>query len=358
MAPIENPAIVLRKVGEIDLEVRPVPFIEEPHYVKIAIKATGICGSDIHYYRTGAIGKYVVKSPMVLGHESSGEVVEIGAAVTRVKVGDRVAIEPGVPSRYSDETKEGRYNLCPCMAFAATPPIDGTLLKYYLSPEDFLVKLPGNVSYEEGAAAEPLSVGVHSNKLAEVKFGSKVVVFGAGPIGLLTGAVARAFGASDVIFVDIFDNKLDRARKFGATQVLNSSKLSKASQVQELANKIKKVLGGVLADVVFECSGVDSCIDASVKTVKVGGTMVQIGMGQNYVSFPIAEVSGKEMKLIGCFRYNFGDYRDAVNLIASGKVNVKAMITHRFKFEDAKKAYDFNIAHPGEVVKTIIFGPE
>lgn len=193
MAPIENPAIVLRKVGEIDLEVRPVPFIEEPHYVKIAIKATGICGSDIHYYRTGAIGKYVVKSPMVLGHESSGEVVEIGAAVTRVKVGDRVAIEPGVPSRYSDETKEGRYNLCPGMAFAATPPIDGTLVKYYLSPEDFLVKLPESVSYEEGACVEPLSVGVHANKLADVRFGNRVVVFGAGRVGLLTGAVARAF---------------------------------------------------------------------------------------------------------------------------------------------------------------------
>lgn len=358
MSQTKNPAIVLKKVGHITLEERPIPVIEDPHYVKIAIKATGICGSDIHYYRTGAIGKYVVESPMILGHESSGEVVEIGSAVTRVKVGDRVAIEPGVPSRYSDETKSGRYNLCPCMAFAATPPIDGTLLKYYLSPEDFLVKLPDNVSYEEGAAAEPLSVGVHSNKLAGVKFGSKVVVFGAGPVGLLTGAVARAFGASEVIFVDIFDIKLQRAKNFGATHILNSSKFSEASQALELSEKIQDLLGGGLADIVFECSGADTCIDAAVKTVKVGGTMVQIGMGKNYVNFPIAEVSGKEMRLIGCFRYCFGDYRDAVDLIASGRVNVKAMITHRFKFEDAKKAYDFNIAHPGEVVKTVIFGPE
>lgn len=109
---------------------------------------------------------------------------------------------------------------------------------------------------------------------------------------------------------------------------------------------------------VFECSGADVCIDAAVKTTKVGGTMVQVGMGKNYTNFPIAEVSGKEMKLIGCFRYSFGDYRDAVNLVATGKVNVKPLITHKFKFEDAAKAYDYNIAHGGEVVKTIIFGPE
>ncbi|CAI4303837.1 AQG_2a_G0006760.mRNA.1.CDS.1 [Saccharomyces cerevisiae] len=357
MSQNSNPAVVLEKVGDIAIEQRPIPTIKDPHYVKLAIKATGICGSDIHYYRSGGIGKYILKAPMVLGHESSGQVVEVGDAVTRVKVGDRVAIEPGVPSRYSDETKEGRYNLCPHMAFAATPPIDGTLVKYYLSPEDFLVKLPEGVSYEEGACVEPLSVGVHSNKLAGVRFGTKVVVFGAGPVGLLTGAVARAFGATDVIFVDVFDNKLQRAKDFGATNTFNSSQFS-TDKAQDLADGVQKLLGGNHADVVFECSGADVCIDAAVKTTKIGGTMVQVGMGKNYTNFPIAEVSGKEMKLIGCFRYSFGDYRDAVNLVATGKVNVKPLITHKFKFEDAAKAYDYNIAHGGEVVKTIIFGPE
>lgn len=352
-----NSAVVLRKVGDIAIEERPIPVINDPHYVKIAIKATGICGSDIHYYRTGSIGKYVVESPMILGHESSGQVVEIGEQVTRVKVGDRVAIEPGVPNRYSDETKEGRYNLCPHMAFAATPPIDGTLVRYYLSPEDFLVKLPDEVSFEEGACVEPLSVGVHSNKLAGVRFGSRVVVFGAGPVGLLTGAVAHAFGASEVIFVDIFQNKLDRSKDFGATHTVNSSNF-RPEEMQKLADHIQQLLGGELADVVFECSGAESCIDAAVKSVKIGGTMVQIGMGKNYVNFPISEVSGKEIKLVGCFRYSFGDYRDAVALVALGKVNVKPLITHRFKFEDAGKAYDFNISHGAEVVKTIIQGPE
>ena len=159
------------------------------------------------------------------------------------------------------------------MAFAATPPIDGTLVKYYLSPEDFLVKLPDSVSYEEGACVEPLSVGVHSNKLAGVCFGTRVVVFGAGPVGLLTGAVARAFGASDVIFVDVFDNKLQRAKDFGATNTFNSSKFS-IDKAQELANEVEKLLGGNHADVVFECSGADVCINAGVKATKVGGCLL------------------------------------------------------------------------------------
>lgn len=352
-----NPAIVLKKVGDIVLENRPEPEITNPYYAKVAVKATGICGSDVHYYRSGGIGKYILNSPMVLGHESSGVVVEVGPKVEKIKVGDRVAIEPGVPDRYSDETKAGKYNLCPHMAFAATPPIDGTLVKYYLSPADFLVKLPDHVSFEEGACIEPLSVGVHSNKLAKVRFGQTVVVFGAGPVGLLTGAVAKAFGASDVVFVDVFDQKLERAKNFGATHVINSTKLPK-NDPQALADEVEKLLGGALADVVFECSGAESCIDAGVKATKNGGTMVQIGMGKNYVNFPIAEVSGKEMTLVGCFRYSYGDYKDAVNLVSTGRVDVKKLITHRFSFEDAAKAYDFNIAHGGEVVKTIIAGPE
>ena len=352
-----NPAVVLRKVGDIGIENRPVPELPNEHYVKVAIKATGICGSDIHYYKSGSIGKYVVNQPMVLGHESSGEVVEVGSAVRSIKVGDRVAIEPGVPDRYSDETKQGRYNLCPDMAFAATPPIDGTLVKYYVSPADFLVKLPDHVSFEEGACIEPLSVGVHANKLAKVHFGSVVVVFGAGPVGLLTGAVAKAFGASEVIYVDVFDNKLERAKGFGATHTINSKSLPRG-EGDAVSAAVSNYLGGALADVVFECSGAEPCINSGVLSTKNGGTMVQIGMGKNYINFPLAEVSGKEMSVIGCFRYSFGDYRDAVRLVATGQVEVKKMITNRFKFEDAAAAYDYNIANGGEVVKTIIAGPE
>ncbi|SCU83502.1 LADA_0C11826g1_1 [Lachancea dasiensis] len=348
-------AVVLLQKGEIKIEDRPIPKIEDPHFVKLHIKKTGICGSDVHYYKTGAIGDFVVKKPMILGHESSGVVVEIGDKVTSVKVGDKVAIEPGIPGRYSDVTKGGRYNLCPEMAFAATPPIDGTLVKYYLAPEDFVVKLPDHVSLEEGALVEPLSVGVHANRLAKVSYNQKVAVFGAGPVGLLTGAVARAFGASEVVFVDVFLNKLELSKSFGGTKFVDSSKFKDEN---DLIAEVEGALGGAQPEVVFDCTGAEVCIRAGVRVCKSGGTYVQVGAGKENVNFPIVALIAKELKVLGCFRYSFGDYRDAVQLVANGHVNVKPLVTHRFKFEEAIQAYDFNVQSGSEVIKTIIDGPE
>ncbi|CEP64954.1 D-xylulose reductase XYL2 LALA0_S15e01134g [Lachancea lanzarotensis] len=353
--PETQQAVVLKSKGHISIEDRPIPKIEDPHFVKLEIKKTGICGSDVHYYVAGAIGDFVVKKPMVLGHESSGVVVEVGGAVSSVKVGDRVAIEPGIPSRYSDETKEGRYNLCPDMAFAATPPFDGTLVKYYLAPEDFVVKLPDHVSLEEGALVEPLSVGVHANKLAKVAYNQKVAVFGAGPVGLLTGAVARAFGAGEVIFIDVFEHKLKLSSKFGGTKFVNSSQFK---DEEFLVAEIVKELDAHQPEVVFDCSGAEICIRTGIKVCKTGGTYVQVGSGKPDVNFPIAAIGPKELRVLGCFRYAFGDYRDAVQLISKGDVNVKPLVTHRYKFKDAVEAYEFNAKSGSDVIKTIIDGPE
>lgn len=348
-------AVVLEKRGSIKIEPRQIPEISDPHYVKVQIKATGICGSDVHFYTHGSIGDFVLKAPMVLGHESSGVVVEVGKAVTSVKVGDRVAIEPGVPSRYSKETLSGHYNLCPHMAFAATPPYDGTLVKYYLSPEDFVYKLADHVSFEEGAAIEPLSVGVHANRLAETSFGQAVVVLGAGPVGLLTGAVAKAFGALDIVYVDIFEHKLERAKQFGATHtILWESSADEGGLVHEIA----KVLGGTHPDIVFECSGAEKCIRAAVKACRRGGRIVQVGMGKDDISFPINDLSQKEITFQGSFRYYEGDFDDAVKLISSGKVDVKPLITRIFPFDEAVEAYKYNVEHGKDVIKTIITGPE
>lgn len=352
MAP-QQEAVVLEKPGVISIGKRDVPEIKDPHFVKLQIKATGICGSDVHYFIKGAIGDFVVKAPMVLGHESSGVVVEVGDAVTSVKVGDRVAIEPGYPSRYSEETMSGNYNLCPHMRFAATPPYDGTLVKYYLAPEDFVYKLSDQLSFEEGALAEPMSVGVHANKLAGTRYGSKVLVSGAGPVGLLAGAVARAFGATDVVFVDLFEDKLERTKQFGATHTVSGS-LGEA----ELVSEVIKVLGGVRPDIVLECSGAQPAIRAGVKACRHGGNYVQIGMGKDDVNFPISDVNGRELHFHGCFRYKEGDFNDSVSLLSSGKINVKPLISHRFSFEQAAEAYKFNAEHGNEVVKTVITGPE
>lgn len=291
---------------------------------------------------------------MVLGHESAGEIVEVGSAVTTLKVGDRVAMEPGIPSRYSDEYKAGQYNLCPHMAFAATPPYDGTLTRYYLLPEDFCVKLPDNVSYEEGALAEPLSVGVHVSKLAKISPGDVVVVFGAGPVGLLIASCAMAFGSTKVVSVDLVEHKLEMAKKdIGIPYTFMPTK---GDSYKQSAEKIWELLGGIKPNVAIDASGAEASINTAIQVLKEGGTFVQAGMGKDEINFPIAEFCSKELLARGCFRYGYGDYKLAVEFIASGKVPAKKLITHRFKFTEAEEA--FKTVMSGKAVKVIIDGPE
>ncbi|KAG7877802.1 hypothetical protein KL905_001068 [Ogataea polymorpha] len=351
---MNNPSAVLTKIGEIVIEDRPIPQIKDPHYVKIAIKYTGLCGSDVHYYQHGRVGSFIVEKPMVLGHESSGVIVEVGSEVKTLKVGDRVACEPGIPSRYSYEYKSGNYNLCPEMAFAATPPYDGTLCRYYLLPEDFCVKLPENVSLEEGALVEPLSVATHATRLAKLTIGDNLVVFGAGPIGLLCAAVGRAFGANKVCIVDIVSEKLDFAVSKGfATHAINS----KDKTFEEILEFIQNSWDGERPSVAMDATGNQYCIANAIRLLEKKGRYVQVGMGrQTMDGFPIAEVAERELLITGVFRYTVDDYKIAVSLIASSKVNVKPLITHRFKFEDVKKAYDFS--KEGKSIKIMISGPE
>lgn len=362
---VSNPSLVLNKINDISFEEFDAPTITDPNDVLVEVKKTGICGSDIHYYAHGKIGNFVLNKPMVLGHESSGIVSAIGDKVTSVKVGDKVAIEPGVPSRLSDAYKGGHYNLCPNMVFAATPSVEGvpnppgTLCKYYKSPEDFLVKLPDHVSLELGALVEPLSVGVHASKLASIKFADRVVVFGAGPVGLLAAGVAKTFGASSVMIVDIFDNKLQLAKDIGvATHVFNSKTGGDAS-------KLVEAFDGREPSVVLECTGAQPCIQLGVLALAQGGRFVQVGNAGGYVSFPITELATKEATLFGSFRYGFEDYKTAVAIVdenyKNGKekapIDFEALITHRFKFKDAIKAYDLVRSGSG-AVKCIIDGPE
>jgi D-xylulose reductase len=359
-----NPSLVLNKIDDISFEVKTAPQITDDHDVIVEVKKTGICASDIHYYAHGRIGDFVVHSPMVLGHESAGIVSQVGSKVTNVKVGDKVAIEPGVPSRLSDEYKQGKYNLCPCMVFAATPAEkgqpnpQGTLCRYFKSPEDFLVKLPPHVSLEMGALTEPLTVGVHANRRAATTFGDNVVVFGAGPVGLLNGIVARAFGAKNVMIVDIFDNKLQMAKDIGAaTHTFNSKTEGDADAL------VKKF--GLKPNVILECTGAEPCISMGIKIAKVGATMVQVGNAASDVKVPVTQMSTKEMSYLGTFRYGYNDYRTAVGILdenyKDGKENARfdfeALITDRFKWEDAIKAYDLARAGTGSV-KVMIDGPE
>ncbi|RLV91878.1 D-xylulose reductase xyl2.1 [Spathaspora sp. JA1] len=362
---VANPSLVLKKIDEIVFETPEAPEITDPSDVIVQVKKTGICGSDIHFYAHGKIGNYILTKPMVLGHESAGVVTQIGSGVKNLRVGDNVAIEPGVPSRFSNAYKSGRYNLCPFMRFAATPTSEkdepnppGTLCKYFKSPEDFLVKLPDHVSLELGAMVEPLSVGVHACKLGSVKFGDTVAVFGAGPVGILTAATAKTFGASKVIIIDVFDNKLQLAKDIGVvTHVFNSKSDGDYNDL------IKHF--GEQPNVVLECTGADPCVGMGVNIAAPGGRFIQVGNAAAPVKFPITQFAMKELTLFGSFRYGYGDYQDAVNIFdtnyKNGKENApidfEKLITHRFKFDDAIKAYDLVRSGCGSV-KCLIDGPE
>ncbi|KAH8160152.1 hypothetical protein CIB48_g8095 [Xylaria polymorpha] len=347
-----NLSFILNKPHDVAFVDRPAPTLQSEHDVLVAVNYTGICGSDVHYWQHGAIGHFVVKEPMVLGHESAGTVVQAGSAVTSLKPGDRVALEPGYPCRHCGFCLSGKYNLCPGMKFAATPPYAGTLTGFWAAPADFCYKLPDGVSLQEGALVEPLAVAVHIVRQAVVTPGQSVVVMGAGPVGLLCAAVARAFGASIVVSVDIVESKLAFAKSFYSTHTYISQRIS----AEENAANIRKLAGlpnG--ADVVIDASGAEPSIQAGLHTVRTGGTYVQGGMGKDNITFPIMAMCLKEVTTKGSFRYGSGDYTLAVELVASGRVEVKKLISEVVAFKDAEKA--FNKVKQGEVIKILIGGP-
>lgn len=231
---------------------------------------------------------------MVLGHESAGVITAVGDKVTTLKVGDRVCMEPGISCRTCMRCKEGRYNLCPDMRFAATPPIDGTLAKYYRLPEDLCYKLPDNMSLEEGALIEPMSGALHAVRQAGVSPGKSVLIFGAGPMGLLSAAVSRAHGASKIVLVDINEERLAFAKKYAATHTVTSQKESAEDAAKRIIDSCDLGFG---ADCAIDASGADICIQTALHAARGGGTFVQLGMGKADINYPIMTAVIKELTM-------------------------------------------------------------
>ena len=245
---------------DLKLNLREIAIDEPfgPHDVRIAIHTVGICGSDVHYYEPGAIGPFVVRAPMVLGHEAAGIVVEVGSEVKNLKVGDRVCMEPGIPDPNSRPTRLGMYNLDPAVRFWATPPIHGVLRPTVVHPATFTFKLPDNVSFAEGAMVEPLAVGMHAANKAQIKPGDVAVVIGAGTIGMVTALAALAGGCSQVIMTDVVQPKLDLAATLGPITPVNVAK-------ENLVEVVNKLTDGWGADIVFEGSGNAKAIAARLR---------------------------------------------------------------------------------------------
>ena len=324
----------------------PVPKPSEKE-VLVKIEYCGICGSDVHYYEYGRVADYVVEGDFILGHEVAGTVVEVGSQVKSLKVGDRVALEPGIGCGKCEQCKEGKYNLCKDVIFFATPPVQGALKDYVVHPEDMCFKLPDNVSTKEGALVEPLSVGLHACRQGGVTLGNSVVILGAGCIGLCTLLSAKAFGASEIIVVDLFEKRLEFAKKMGATHVINGKE-------EDVIARVNELLRGKGADVVLETAGAPKTIYQTSLLAKPGGTVVLVGIAvQNDLQYNFGQVMSKELTIKSVFRYR-NLYPSAIAAIWSGTIDVNQIVTHEFNFEDTKLAFDTVIADAENVVKGVI----
>jgi len=326
-------SLVLEKAHALSLRDIDLPDAVGPYDVRIKMHTVGICGSDVHYYQHGAIGPFVVRAPMVLGHEASGTVVEAGAAVTTLRAGDRVCMEPGIPNPTSKATRLGLYNLDPAVRFWATPPVHGCLTPYVVHPAAFTFKLPDNVSFAEGAMVEPLAVGMHAATKAGITPGDLAVVSGAGPIGLVTALAALAGGCSRVVMTDVQQPKLDLAATLGPIVPVNVADTN-------LRDVIDALTDGWGADIVFEASGNERAAAGAIEPLCPGGCIVYIGMPGAPIQFDVVAAQAKEARIETVFRYAHV-YPRAIDLMSSGRIDVTPLLTDRYDFARSIEAFDY-----------------
>jgi L-iditol 2-dehydrogenase len=328
-------AAVLIEPGRVELKKRPVPALA-PGDVLVKVSAVGVCGSDTHYYREGRIGEFVVESPLILGHEAAGTVVAVGTGVRDDLVGQRVSIEPQRPDPDSEETRRGHYNLCPHMEFYGTPPIDGALCEYVTIGAAFAHPVPDSMSDAAAAMCEPLSVGIAALAKAGVSGGCRVLIAGAGPIGIMATQVARAFGATDVVVTDLDPSRRELAVRFGATATLDP-------RVDDMS--------GLGVDAFVDASGAAAAVRAGISAVRPAGRIVLVGMGAATMELPVQLIQNRELILTGVFRYA-NTWPTAIELVRSGRVDLDAMVTARYPLEKTAEALESDKV-PGSI-KSIV----
>lgn len=337
---------VMNGVGKMGFVEREIPQPAD-NEVLVKLEYVGICGSDMHYYETGRIGDYVVEPPFVLGHEPGGVVVEVGKNVTHLKVGDRVALEPGKTCGHCEYCREGKYNLCPDVVFFATPPVDGVFQEYVAHEAALCFKLPENVDTLEGALIEPLAVGFHAANQGGAHAGQTAVVFGAGCIGLVSMMALKAEGVSRVYVVDIMQKRLDKAMGLGATGVINSMK----TDVQE---EIGRLTEGKGVDLVIETAGMEVTTRQAIHVTKKGATIVLVGYSKTgEMTLPLSLALDKELTFKTVFRYRH-IYPMAIEAVASGKVNLKGIVSNIFNFDDIQAAMDKSVSDKANIVKSVV----
>lgn len=327
-------ASVLLERGRLAvLEVdRPEPAADQ---LVVEVAAVGVCGSDVHYFHEGRIGDFVVESPLILGHEAAGVVVAVGSAVPAERIGERVSIEPQRACRVCDQCKAGRYNLCRSIEFYATPPIDGAFAQYAVIQADYAHPIPDGMTLEAAALCEPLSVGIWANQKAEVRPGSRVLIAGAGPIGIVCAQVARVFGASEIVVSDLQPERLEQARRFGATRAIDARDGAELGEF----------------DAFIDASGAAPAVRAGILALAPSGRAVLVGMGADEYPLPVARIQARELVVTGVFRYA-NTWPLAIQLAASGAVDLDSLVTGIYGLSEVEQA--FAATHDPNTLKAVI----
>ncbi|OWA33467.1 alcohol dehydrogenase [Saccharibacillus sp. O16] len=345
--PATMKAAVMHKLREISIEEVPVPQIGS-HEVLIKVMAVGICGSDLHYYDHGRIGPYVVEGPFILGHECAGEIAAAGAEVERFKVGDRVAVEPGVTCGRCEMCKSGRYNLCPHVEFLATPPYHGAFVQYLKMREDFVFPIPDHLTYEEAALVEPFSVGLHAAARSKLQPGSSLAIMGMGPVGLMAVAAAKAYGAATIIVTDLEPLRLEAAKKMGATHVIHVGE-------RDAIEEIQGITGGRGVDTAWETAGNPRALQSALGSLTRGGKLAIVGLpAQAEIPLNVPFIADNEVDITGIFRYA-NTYPKGIQFLSSGEIDASVLVTDEFPLEQTQEAMERALNHKSECLKVMVY---
>lgn len=337
---------VLKSTGNIVFEERDIPQIKE-NEILVKIRHVGICGSDLHYYEHGRIGDFVVENPIVLGHESAGEVVDVGEKVADFKIGNLVTLEPGYTCGKCEFCKTGRYNLCPDVVFMATPPYDGAFAEYVAYPADMAFKLPDGMDTVQGALIEPLAVGIYAAQQGDAGLGKSAVILGSGCIGLVTLMSLKAMGVTRIYVADVIEKRLAKAAELGATKVINAGE-------QDTVKTIMELTCGKGVDMVFETAGSKITTLQTAELVKRGGTVVLVGMApESKMNYDIGKLMGKEANIKTVFRYR-NIYPIAIEAVQNGLIPIEKIVTDTFSFDELPKAIRYSVDNKSDIVKGVI----
>ncbi|MEI6276071.1 MAG: alcohol dehydrogenase catalytic domain-containing protein [Prolixibacteraceae bacterium] len=340
-------AMALTGIRQMEMIELPVPEIIHDNDVLIQMKVVGVCGSDVHYYTRGKIGSQVVQYPFPVGHEGAGEVIKVGPAVTSVKPGDRIAIEPAMPCGECDQCKVGRPHTCRKLKFLGCPgQADGCLSEYIVMPEDSCFKIANTLTYTDAAISEPLAIGLYAVNQSIPLKGATIGILGFGPIGMSVLLSAKAKGGEKFFVTDLVPERLQIAKDCGAIWTGNPANSDVVSQIKE-----KEPL---LLDVVFECCGKQEAIDQAVELLKPGGKLMVIGIPEfDRWSFNVDQMRHKEICIQNVRRQNHS-VEETLELMEEKKIDVSKMSTHRFPFAETKEAFDLVTDYRDGVMKAMI----